>query len=53
MRFFDTLKVNYGITDTMKYFNQDEDISDKLWDKINEEYFDLIEEIGVNYSMTY
>lgn len=50
---FGTLKVNYGITDTMKYFKQDEDISDKLWDKINEEYFDLIEKIGVKYGMTY
>lgn len=50
---FGTLKVNYGITDTIKYFNQDEDISDKLWDKINEKYFDLIEKIGVNYGMTY
>ena len=50
---FYTLKLNYGITDTMKYFKQDEDISDKLWDKINEEYFDLIEKIGVNYGMTY
>jgi hypothetical protein len=50
---FYTLKLNYGMTDTMKYFKQDEDISDKLFDKINEEYYDLIEKIGIKYGMTY
>lgn len=50
---FYTLKLNYGITDTMKYFNKDNDISDELWDKIDEEYFELTEKIGVKYGMTY
>lgn len=48
---YHTMATNYGVNETNEFFNSND--KDSFNEKMNEEFWELMEECGLNYGMTY